>query len=135
MNIIKGFPLNYELIKLVLNPPPQAIFAWGNDLYNPSGGQIPEDILFHESIHKKQQEIPEIWWNRYLTDVQFRYEQELEAYAGQFNYIKQHYPQKAHGDALTDIAMNLKTLYSLDIDLQQAEIRIRNKAKEMSMLL
>lgn len=131
MKEVQGLPPNYDLIKLAVNPPPHAIFCYGDTIYNLSGETIPEDTLYHESIHEKQQgSNPDLWWTRWLTDKQFRYNNELEAYAYQFKLIKQHYPQKAQKMALTELASNLKNLYGLDISLGEAESKIRNYATD-----
>ncbi len=129
MKQVKGLPPNYDLIKLAVNPPPEAIFCYGDTIYNFSGETIPEDTLLHESIHTKQQgKNIEGWWNSWLNDKIFRYQQELEAYAAQYEFIKKHYPQKAVKEALSEIARNLKSLYGLDISQGEAESNIRNYA-------
>ena len=131
MDIKNELPPNYELIKLVLPVTPDNIYCHGDTIYNPSGAEIPDDILFHEHVHKEQQgDSVDLWWNRYLMDKDSRYEQELEAYAKQFILIKRHFPAKAAQEALTELAKNLSTLYNLDITLHQAETSIRHKAKE-----
>jgi len=123
-------PPNYELIKLALPITPDTIFCHGDTIYNPSGKPIPEDILFHESVHKEQQgEQVDLWWNRYLMDKDFRYQEELEAYAKQYNFIRQHFSAKASKEALYELAKNLSSLYNINITLQEAESAIRHKAK------
>lgn len=62
--------------------------------YHPNvyaSGPIPHDVLEHEGVHLKQQgEIGvEKWWERYLEDVEFRMEQELEAYRFQWQWLSQ----------------------------------------------
>ena len=47
------------------------LFPWGDIIYNPTGVEIPEDILFHEEIHAEQQKAfanPELWWTKYCYD-------------------------------------------------------------------
>lgn len=67
----------------------QTFFAYLPYIYNPSGIEIPTDLLFHESIHLKQQgNNPEQWWDKYLSDAKFRLEQELEAYRQQYKFAK-----------------------------------------------
>lgn len=132
MNIVKSYPPNYELVKLALPVTESNIYCYGDTIYNPSGGYIPDDILYHENVHKEQQgDEVELWWNRYLRDKDFRYEQELEAYAKQYNLIKQHFSAQISKEALYELAKNLSTLYNIDISLHQAETSIRHKAKEL----
>ena len=63
------------------------LFSWGDILYNPAGVQVDDHFRTHEETHGRQQKAmggPEIWWERYLTDVAFRLDQEAEAYAKQW---------------------------------------------------
>src|SRR4051794_40352326 len=91
MQIKNNFPPNIELIRAVLPVPPDATFCYGDTIYNPSGKELPQDIQLHESIHSKQQgDDPETWWNRYLIDIDFRRDQEIEAYGEQFAFAKHH---------------------------------------------
>jgi len=50
--------------------------------------EVPSDLIVHESVHMRQQINPKKWWKRYYKDVQFRLEQETEAYKEQFRYLK-----------------------------------------------
>lgn len=129
MKVVEGFPPNIELIRLALPFSPNAIYCYGEKVFNPTGKEIPEDVLYHEQVHVKQQgELPEQWWNRYLTDTQFRLEQEVEAYAAQYQFVKRHYPSKAHKEALFDMASTLSSpMYNVGISYQQAESMIRLK--------
>lgn len=66
------------------------VFTVGDTIH--SAVEIPRDLMVHELTHVRQQrEFPggyEEWWNRYLEDPRFRYEQELEAYQNQYRWIK-----------------------------------------------
>lgn len=135
MKTIKGYPPNYAQILEYLSPPKDAVFAYGETIFNPSGENIPEDILFHEYVHSQQQlsfPSPDLWWNEYLINVKFRYLQELEAYANQLNFIKKHIP-KAYKEALFELASNLSGMYNIPISHLQASERIRLKAKEITI--
>lgn len=50
------------------------------------------DLWAHEEVHSGQQKAYpggiEAWWDRYYTDVEFRREQETEAYRAQMAFIK-----------------------------------------------
>jgi hypothetical protein len=70
------------------------VFTWGDTLFNPSGGEISEDLFAHEAMHTKQQEAaggPEAWWKRYLVDAAFVLDQEARAYGRQFAWIRAHH--------------------------------------------
>lgn len=64
------------------------VYTYGDKLYVPGGDGIAIDphLMKHEETHVKQQaEIGvEAWWDKYLTDDNFRFIQELEAYRNQY---------------------------------------------------
>lgn len=131
-NVVKNErPPNWEIINL-LNPPKGSVFAWGEDIYNPDNVEVFEDVQFHESIHgQRQGNQIENWWNRYLTDKQFRLEEELIAYAEQCKYIKDKYGTKVCESILEESAINLSTHYGLDLSYGVAHSKIRNKMKSL----
>jgi len=53
-------------------------------------GEMTEDLLAHEGNHIKQQAKigADNWWKKYFKDPTFRYEQELECYRKQYQWIK-----------------------------------------------
>lgn len=63
------------------------IITYGDTIY--SKFPISKDLEKHEAVHVRQQEAygVESWWDRYLIDPAFRFEQESEAYRTQVNYI------------------------------------------------
>ena len=80
-------PIWDDIIKAGMKPK-NCVFAYGAIIYNPFKIYIPEFLIKHEEIHEKQQgDNPRIWWQRYLEDDKFRLEQEVEAYAAQYNFI------------------------------------------------
>lgn len=81
MKIVDDKPPNYAAIALVFPLPFGTIFTYGDTCYNPDRVYMSPAIVAHERVHVKQQgKDPEGWWLKYLTDPQFRYEQELEAH-------------------------------------------------------
>lgn len=52
---------------------------------------LPKDVDVHERIHLRQQGYTKAgakkWYEKYLKDPTFRYEQELEAYREQYKYL------------------------------------------------
>jgi hypothetical protein len=72
---------------------PGVIFAYGDTIYNPSGGDLPAPIIAHEAVHCYRQGemgyVPgrmntAIWWNKYIADPTFRYEEELAAHVAEY---------------------------------------------------
>lgn len=81
-------PPNFERIHAAF---PEAdkhgvLFAYGEDIYNPSGIFLPEYLLAHEYRHcaRQWQSDPEAWWEKYVTDHEFRYREELIAHADEY---------------------------------------------------
>lgn len=86
--IITGRPPNYEQIVAAfpIAVSPRTIFAFGEDIYSPSGNEIPKAILMHEYKHCSQQFIhgPGAWWTKYIEDNEFRYQQELLGHVAEY---------------------------------------------------
>lgn len=62
------------------------LFAYGEDIYNPAGIRISYALMRHEYRHcaRQWQANPEAWWEKYLTDDEFRYEEELIAHVDEY---------------------------------------------------
>lgn len=94
MKIVVGNPPNIEEIKRVFDlEGMKPVFAYGDILYCPHGGTGVDDALMeHEKTHARYQDDIGIeeWWDRYLKDKQFRFDQELEAYQVQYRYYCKH---------------------------------------------
>jgi len=92
MKIKNSYPPNYnELIKYFdIADNPNVIFSYGKILYVPNGQNITDDLIVHESIHMEQQKKVGVkeWWKKYINDIDFRIEQEAEAYNAQYKFIK-----------------------------------------------
>lgn len=90
MKILNQYPPNIDKIRerfpgLPLN----VVFTYGDIIYNPTNGFINTPLLVHEETHTKQQgNDPKTWWDKYLTDDIFRFNQELEAYRNQYKKMK-----------------------------------------------
>jgi hypothetical protein len=93
MRIVIDWPPNFDLIASALpNAAKEFTYCYGDTIYNPSGKHIPIDQQFHEWVHMNQQERegdPDLWWNKYLIDADFRLAQEMEAYCEQYQYAKE----------------------------------------------
>ena len=135
IQIIKGkYPPNYDLVLASgFEIPDDAIFTYGNAIYNPSGREIEADIMVHEKVHTVQQgNDPYGWCNRYLTDAELRFESELEAYATQLKFCKEIMPNEKMVDwRLDQMASALSSDYQLDITFGEAKSKIRNKTKHL----
>ena len=94
MRVIQDFPPNYQDIVAVLGDVSKSnpVFCYGDIIYNPFKREITPDVEYHESIHARQQAqftTPDMWYMRYLTDRDFRFVQEIEAYGEQFKFGKE----------------------------------------------
>jgi len=93
MKIVCTYPPNIETIRQHLTPAPGMIFAYGDTLYNPDRGIINQDQIVHEEVHAAQHAAfpggPAAWWVRYLTDKQFRLNEELQAYQYQYRWAEE----------------------------------------------
>lgn len=77
---------------------PGVIFAYGDTIFNPSNIVIPPALMAHEEVHGKRQLAPngvitrtvtiEKWWEKYLADPEFRYNEELYAHAAELAELK-----------------------------------------------
>lgn len=65
---------------------PGTIFAYGEDVYNPFAVPLPYALQAHESIHQARQLDVGVthWWNRYLNEPDFRYNEELLAHIAEY---------------------------------------------------
>lgn len=103
-------PIYNEIRKyLKVNWDNGVIICYGDTAY--CKYDIPPDKLAHESVHVEQQkDDPDKWWNRYLKDVEFRKEQELEAYRFEADFIKRYVKDRnARWILLNDIAKDMSS--------------------------
>ena len=117
-----------EICNAIGTPPPTAIYAYGDTIYNPSGENIPEDVIAHEEIHELQQgNDPADWWSKYLADPDFRLDQELEAYRHQYKFIQRwNKDRERHHFYLEHMARTLSgAIYGNLLTMQDAMDKIR----------
>lgn len=81
------FPL-LEQYKRVFDITENTIFAYDGVIY--SDYTLTKDLLVHEETHLKRQDKigVDLWVSKYLSDPQFRLEEELIAYKAQLESIK-----------------------------------------------
>lgn len=104
---------------------PGVVFAYGDKIYIPSGADIAPEILSHERVHCERQIVMgvEAWWDRYLIDPRFRYEEELLAHKVEYSFLRGLYPGQARKQAiLSHVAQKLSAkLYGSMVTLEQAK--------------
>ena len=114
---------NFDLKKVL------PVWTYGDTIYNPHQQIINRVLLEHEKIHQKQQgDKPAGWWHKYFNDDKFRFEQELEAYRHQYQFVKSFI--KGRNDLfnfLKAIAGDLSgSMYGNMCSLQEAIAMIKN---------
>lgn len=89
MKVIIAYPPLYDRIKKKFDVEgKQVFFCWGDTIYNPSGVDIPPQIHVHERRHSHQQSSdPESWWLKYIDDVDFRLNQEIDAHRDELQFV------------------------------------------------
>lgn len=130
MKIINRYPPNIQEIEMILPVNDQNVFSYYPDIYVPSGKELDPDLLLHENIHLEQQKATgvENWWRKYLSDSQFRLEQELAAFSAQLAYGKKIYPVKTSDKMKHDFAVLLSgKQYQTGLTYQQAENMLRRR--------
>lgn len=137
MNIKKEQPPNIDAIIKAFPALEQhrhrVVFAYGDTIYNPSGQPLPTHLIIHESTHAVQQgDDPASWWEKYLSDAVFRKEQEIEAYAHQYRFIKDKHGVSKADRMLFYLASDLSSpLYNLGMTYAEAEKAIKAHAKAL----
>lgn len=64
------------------------IFVYQKQIYVPSGEPLTPNLYLHETVHLIQQkDDSDGWWERYFSDPQFRFDQEVEAYRAEYAYF------------------------------------------------
>lgn len=130
ITILPEYPPNWHEIKDILNPPKNTLFAFLPNIYNPDQVPVYEDHIEHEKVHIAQQKgFPAEWWRKYLFSKEFRFETELQAFAHQYNFVKEFARAKDLKTCLEELAGNLANNYQLNLTQAEAESKIRNAAK------
>ena len=130
-DVLYEFPPNYkEICERIpaVRKNKAIVFVYAPSIYSPAGIELRPDMLAHEEVHvTRQGEKPEVWWRRYLTDIDFRLREELLAYQTQYKYMNEHYDRAKRRAILSSIANDLSgPMYGGIIDRQQAIDLIKN---------
>ncbi len=90
--IIIDRPPNFEQVHAAFPraDQPGVLFAYYPNIHNPSGIVVPPALVAHEEVHLYRQRDagPTHWWDQYLTDSEFRYNEELLAHVAEFKALK-----------------------------------------------
>lgn len=90
LKIIREKPPNYDAIVAVFpaGAKPGTFFCYGRAVYIPNGGNLSPSLMAHETVHADRQTAypggPAAWWERYLVDPQFRFDEELPAHVAEY---------------------------------------------------
>src|SRR5262249_5865139 len=65
---------------------PYVVFTFGDVLFVPNrAARLDDALIEHEKVHAMQQVAgPGAWWDRYIVDLTFRFEQELQAHRAEY---------------------------------------------------
>ncbi len=110
MKVKKALPPNYELICKhipAVRQQPSIIFAYGDTVYSPQVETLRPDLIAHEQVHLDRQDNPDDWWHKYLTDVQFRLDEEVAAYQAQWQWMVENYGRADRRRILKSIVKDL----------------------------
>ena len=88
MKIVESWPPNIDSIRKVFTVNRGIVFAYGDTIYNPGGETLSGAVIAHEGVHETQQgDDVKGWWERYLVDAHFRFQQELEAHRMEYQVM------------------------------------------------
>lgn len=107
------------------------VFTYG-DVISTSRGVMTEDLLYHEGHHVTQQKEyggADEWWKEYLENPQFRFEQELECYRKQYQWVVKNIENRqVVFSALTHYARSLSgEMYGSIVSFNEAMKLIKEK--------
>lgn len=90
--IILDRPPNFEQVHAAFPKAgqPGVLFAFYPNIHNPSGIVVPPALIAHEEVHLNRQRNggPTKWWESYLSDSEFRYNEELLAHVAEFKALR-----------------------------------------------
>lgn len=133
MQIVRAYPPNIAKIAAAF---PQAttykhvFFCYGDTIFNPSGAGISEALLAHEAVHSERQgDNPDLWWDRYIADPEFRLAEELAAHVEEYIVHTRGYSRPMRRRVLTDIAEKLADpIYGSLVSIEKAKKLIQEAA-------
>lgn len=136
LEVVDARPPNFDAIKAVLPDAdkPGVMFAYGGKVYYPGARSkvLTRELDAHERVHVERQAAetePGSWWAQYLTDAEFRFNEELLAHQAEYRmFCKRHANPVKQWQYLRTIAGRLcSPLYGeTKVPVAQAMIWIRS---------
>lgn len=133
MRIVVGYPPNFREIvsKFPAARGHGTLFAFGDVIYNPSNVTLTPADLAHEAAHGRRQldvfgtkMLPRpvgYWWDRYLADPKFRFDEEVIAHRAEWAEAKARLTGNRLQDYLAMMANRLSgLLYGRMVSRDQA---------------
>jgi hypothetical protein len=123
MKIVNQWPPNILEIRKVFKIIKDTVFTYGDTIYAPGiAFELPQHLIVHEQTHSERQGItPGLWWEKYLQDTRFRFEQELEAYRAQYQYFKSNTGRQQYRKFARTLAKDLSSpMYGNIVDFTMA---------------
>lgn len=131
MQIIAAHPPNFSRIAeafphvLTSNG---VIYCYGSKIYSPDGILlVTPELVKHESIHSQRQgQDVDGWWDRYITDMDFRLREEIPAHKAEyFAFCRRHGDRNIRAKFLSTISERLAgPLYGSLLTVRQAKNEI-----------
>lgn len=94
MQLVRAQPPNYADIAAVFDVRGKPVlFAYGDLIYAPVGTtEVLPHLMAHESEHGVRQKIVGVqqWWDRYLSDTQFRLDEEKLGHIAEYRWLVDH---------------------------------------------
>ncbi len=68
---------------------PLIIFSYAPDIFTQLNKPLPRSLIEHEGVHLQRQRAMGVkaWWDWYLTDPQFRWDEELLAHRKEYQVL------------------------------------------------
>ena len=112
--VVVAYPPNIEKINDVLGVKSNknAIYAYEDKIYSPFGDDVSYDLHVHERVHFRQHRDfggSDLWWDRYLEDIEFRLDQELEAYRAQLAWVNENMNRQVRRDTFDHVCKSLSS--------------------------
>lgn len=86
------------------------VVAWKGKIHT-KVGKVSDHIYVHEQVHLKQQEkySPDDYLDKYIEDIEFRFQMELEAFQAEIAYIREFYKKAIVEDKIDKICRTLSS--------------------------
>ena len=119
-------PILDKILKAGMKPKETTVVTYKGILYNPSGVDIPPDIMVHEEVHARQQE-EDGYLEKYLNDKGFRLDKEVEAFREQYKFVCEMLKDRNwRAKCLHSLAQELSSeVYGLNITIKEAIKKIQ----------